>query len=218
MIVPIFPLPNVVLFPKTLLPLHIFEQRYRTMTREALDGDGRIVIALLKEGWEAEYEKSPPVHDIACVAQIESHQELEGGKYNIVVAGLQRVRVVREIEHTPYRLAEVEVMPELTCDEEREDVIRRRDQLGALFCGYSELATSTGKRKNEVILELEFEALVNMTATVLNLPAEERQALLEVDAILERCDLLIPILQRHLEALILVRKFEHLKPEDPRMN
>ncbi len=218
MIVPIFPLPNVVLFPKVLLPLHIFEQRYRTMTREAIDGDGRIAIALLKEGWEADYEKSPPVHEIACVGRIESHEELEGGKFNIVIAGMQRVRVVREIVHTPYRLGEVEAIPESLCDESRPEVAHRRDRLAGLFCRYSELAVSGGRRSPQMILNLEFEALVNMTATVLNLPAEERQVLLEVDDVMERCDLLIPPLQRQLEALVLVRKFEHLKPEDPRLN
>ncbi|PYV01114.1 MAG: Lon family ATP-dependent protease, partial [Acidobacteria bacterium] len=83
MIVPIFPLPNVVLFPKTLLPLHIFEDRYRTMTREVIAGDRRLAMVLLREGWESNYYETPAVHDIACLGNIESYEELEDGKYNI---------------------------------------------------------------------------------------------------------------------------------------
>jgi uncharacterized protein len=218
MIVPIFPLPNVVLFPKTLLPLHIFEQRYRAMTSEAISGDGRIAIALLKEGWERDTRGNPAVHDVACLGQIETYEELEGGKYNIVLAGLHRVRLVREIDHTPYRMAEVVVLPELSCNDESDGVVRRRNQLGGLFTRYTELATSGNHRAAEMVLQLDFEALVNMAATTLNLPVEERQALLEIDDVSDRSDMLVPILQRHLETLVLVRRFEHLKPAEPRLN
>ncbi len=72
MIVPIFPLPNVVLFPNTLMPLHIFEERYRTLTREVLAGDGQLAIALLREGWETNYDGNPAVHDVACLGKIET--------------------------------------------------------------------------------------------------------------------------------------------------
>jgi Lon protease-like protein len=218
MIVPIFPLPNVVLFPKTLLPLHIFEQKYRAMTREVIAGDGKIAIVLLKEGWEVEHQGKPAIHKIACVGQIETYEELEGGKYDIVLAGLHRVRLVSEIEHSPYRLAEVEVLPELSCDDQHEEVIRRRNHLGGLFTRYTELATSGNHQAAEMVLQLEFEALVNMAATTLNLPVEERQVLLEMDDVADRCDALMPILQRHLETLVLVRRFEHIKPEEPRWN
>lgn len=218
MIVPIFPLPNVVLFPKTLLPLHVFEHRYRAMTREAIAGDGKIAIALLKEGGELGPNDKPALHEIACVGRVETYEELEEGKYNIVLAGLHRVRLVREVEHSPYRLAEVEVLEEDLCDEQQEDIILRRNRLGGIFSRYLELAASGRAGVGETVLRLGFEALVNMVATALNLPAETRQALLEMNDITNRCDALMPILQSHLETLILVRRFEHLKPEEPRLN
>jgi Lon protease-like protein len=218
MIVPIFPLPNVVFFPKTLLPLHIFEQRYRDMMREALAGDGRIVIVLLRTGWEAQYEGKPAVYEIACVGKISTHEELDDGKYNIVLEGLHRVRVVRELEHSPYRLAEVEILDEEGCDDRQEEVIVRRNHLSGLFIRFTELATRGKSRVVELIPQLSFEALVNLVASTINMPVEDKQALLEMDDITHRCDMLIPILQRQLEAMDLIRHFDHLKPEDPSRN
>jgi len=218
MIVPIFPLPNVVLFPKTLLPLHIFEERYRAMTREALAGDRQIAMVLLREGWETKYYENPAIHDVACLGKIETYEELEEGKYNIVLSGIHRVRLIREIQHSPYRLAEVEALLDEDCDDQSSDVIRRRNHIGGLFTRFTELATAGKYRAVELVPQLNFEALVNMVASTLNLPVEEKQLLLEMDEVVERCDALIPILQRQLEALILVRTFEHIKPEDPSKN
>jgi len=219
MIVPIFPLPNVVLFPKTMIPLHIFEERYRTMTRDALASDRLIVTALLCEGWENEYEKSPAVHDIACLGKIETYEELEDGKYNLVLSGVQKVRVIREIPHSPYRLAEVEHLKDAACDEQSPEVIKRRNRMAGLFSRFAELASSSEKsRTADIVSQYTFETLVNTAAATLNLPAQEKQGLLEIDDLTQRCDVLIPVLQQQLEILILVRRFEHIKPADPSRN
>ena len=218
MIVPIFPLPNVVLFPRTVLPLHIFEQRYRVMTREAIAADRSIAIALLKEGWETDYAGNPPVHDIACLGRIETFEELEDGKYNIVLSGLYRVRLLRELDPVPYRRAEVEMAHEASCDDKSDVIVARRNRLGGLFSRYGELISSESRKAADASLSLDFETLVNMVATTLNLTAEDRQALLEMDDLADRCDALIPVLQRQLEAILLVRRFEHLKPGEPRWN
>src|SRR5512139_1621975 len=112
MIVPLFPLPNVVLFPKTPVPLYIFEERYRTMIQETVAGTGELVIALLRSGSEQSYSSISAVHDIACLGKIETCEELRDGKYNIVVVGLHRVKILREVQHSPYRLVEVERLDE----------------------------------------------------------------------------------------------------------
>ena len=218
MIVPIFPLPNVVLFPKTLIPLHVFEERYRTMTREALEGDGRIAIALLRDGWERDYHSHPAVHDIACLGRIETYEELEGGKYNIVLVGVRRVRLLREVQRSPYRRAEVEAIVERTGDEKAAEIVDRRNRLAALFTRFTELMTGGRYHASELVPQLDFEALVNVVASTLNIPSDDKQALLEMNDIVERCDCLLPSLQRHLESLVLIRQFEHIKPEDPNRN
>src|SRR5438876_6736668 len=105
----LFPLPNVVLFPKVLLPLHIFEPRYRQMTADALASDRQIAMVLLREGTAGASEERPPIHPVACLGKIIDEQRLEDGRYHIVLRGLSRVRIVSEIDHAKlYRSARVE--------------------------------------------------------------------------------------------------------------
>lgn len=102
--IPIFPLPDVVLFPHTLLPLHIFEPRYRRMVEDALAGDRRIAMAVLRPGWEREYYGRPPVHPVAGVGEIIRHERLPDGRFNILLRGTMRIGIVAELpENKPYR-------------------------------------------------------------------------------------------------------------------
>ena len=218
MIVPLFPLPNVVLFPKTPVPLYIFEDRYRTMIRETVAGTGELVIALLRLGSEQSYSSISAVHDIACLGKIETYEELEDGKYNIVVVGLHRVRILREVQHSPYRLVEVERIEEKPYTEHSDEVLDRQNHLGGLFARFTELATGVKQHASELMPQMDFESLVNMVAMTLNLDIEQKQALLELNEAVQRCDILIPVLQNQLETLMLVRRFEHIKPENPHFN
>jgi Lon protease-like protein len=218
MIVPLFPLPNVVLFPKTPMPLYIFEEKYRIMIQEALAGNGELVIALLRAGSEANYSNISSVHDVACLGKIETYEELEDGKYNIVVIGVHRVRFIREVQHSPYKLVEVEKLEDVAYNEHSTDILRRHNHLGSLFARFTELATGVKQQALELMPQLDFESLVNMVAMTLNLPIGQKQALLEINAASQRCDALIPVLQQQLETLVLVRKFEHIKPENPHLN
>jgi len=218
MIVPIFPLPDTVFFPKTRLPLRVFEERYRELTRAALAGNRRIVIVLLQEGWESDPSGNPPVHRIACLGEIAACKELKDGRYQLVLAGRHRVRLVRELEHSPYRLAEVERIDETGGDDTSAGIIRRRNRLMGLFMRYTELAARGESRALELVPRRSFEALVNLVAATLNLPAEDKQQLLEIDDIAVRCDAVLPVLQRHVETLVLIRDWEHLKPDEPTRN
>jgi len=218
MIVPLFPLPNVVLFPKTPMPLYIFEEKYRTMIRECLAGAGELVIGLLRAGSELNYPAISGVHEIACLGKIESYEELEDGKYNIVVVGIHRVRILREVQHSPYRMVEVEKLEEADYNERSSEVLSRQNHLGGLFARFTELATGAKQQAMDLVPQMDFESLVNMVAMTLNLAIEQKQDLLEIDDALRRCDVLIPILQQQLETLALVRQFEHIKPENPNLN
>jgi|WetSurMetagenome_2_1015567.scaffolds.fasta_scaffold110963_2 uncharacterized protein len=218
MIVALFPLPNVVLFPKTPVPLYIFEEKYRTMIRELLAGGKELVIGLIRSGSELNYSAVTAVHDVACLGTIETYEELEDGKYNIVVVGVHRVRIIREIPHSPYRMVEVEKLDDGVDSEHSLDVVRRQNHLGGMFARFTELATGLKHQAMDLMPQLDFESLVNMVAMTLNLDVDQKQALLEIPDLLQRCDLLIPILQQQLETLVLVRKFEHIKPENPNLN
>src|SRR5437763_9199059 len=93
----LFPLPNVVLFPHVMLPLHIFEPRYRQMTADALAGDRLLALVLLRPGWEADYEGRPLLHAMACLGKIVADQRLPDGRYNLLLRGLCRGRLVNEM-------------------------------------------------------------------------------------------------------------------------
>src|SRR5580658_10456222 len=99
--VPLFPLPNVVLFPRAVLPLHIFEERYKAMTADTLCRGGRIAMALLKPGWEKCYYQRPEIDPIVCVGAILSHEKLPDGTYNFLLEGITRARIVREFMGKP---------------------------------------------------------------------------------------------------------------------
>ena len=103
--VPLFPLPNGVLFPGAIVPLHMFEPRYQAMTTDAVGGAGLIALAALKPGYEADYEGSPAVFPTMCVGRIVAHRRLDDGRWNIALLGLCRCTLEGEYEtDRPYRL------------------------------------------------------------------------------------------------------------------
>jgi Lon protease-like protein len=103
--IPIFPLPNVVLFPNVFLPLHIFEPRYREMVADALAGDRIIGMVLLQPGWEASYDGRPPVYPIGCAGVVTNAERLPDGRYNIVLQDSEKFRILSEDGHA-YRWRE----------------------------------------------------------------------------------------------------------------
>src|SRR6187397_607706 len=100
--IPVFPLPNVVLFPNVFLPLHIFETRYREMVADALKGDRIIGMTLLKPGYQADYEGRPPIYAVGCAGVITHAEPLADGRFDIVLRGLEKFRVVSEDSSKPY--------------------------------------------------------------------------------------------------------------------
>ena len=107
-LLPLFPLPNVVLFPNVFLPLHIFEPRYREMIADALASDRMIGMVLLRPGWERDYEGRPAVYPIGCSGVITHVEPLPDGRYNLVLRGIERFRIVSEDGDRSYRRGLVE--------------------------------------------------------------------------------------------------------------
>ena len=106
----LFPLPNLVVFPHVMQPLHIFEPRYRAMLEEALAGDGLIGMALLAPGWETDYEGRPPLRPVGCLCRVATHHKTSEGSYNVLVLGLKRIVIARELPPDKmFREAEVEL-------------------------------------------------------------------------------------------------------------
>lgn len=104
--VPVFPLNACVLLPHATVPLHIFEERYRQMVHHALDASGLIAMATFEgETWRTNYEGAPPVKPCVCVGYIARHERLKDGRYNILLHGLCRARIKKELDPAPYRSA-----------------------------------------------------------------------------------------------------------------
>ena len=109
----LFPLPDLVMYPHVMQPLHIFEPRYREMLNDALDSDGIIGMSILAPGWEANYEGCPRLLPQVCLGKVVTHQRLANGCYNIMLLGMRRARLVREVaSQRKFRLAEVELLDE----------------------------------------------------------------------------------------------------------
>ncbi|MBI4571935.1 MAG: LON peptidase substrate-binding domain-containing protein [candidate division NC10 bacterium] len=132
--IPIFPLPDVVLFPHTLLPLHIFEPRYRQMVRDCLAGEKRLAMALLKPGWEKDYYGRPPVYPIAGAGEIIQQEELADGRFNILLRGTMRIAVTTELpSDKPYRLVRARPLPDRYLDADPKGLADRVERLKVFY-------------------------------------------------------------------------------------
>src|SRR6185436_11839178 len=133
-LLPLFPLPTVVLFPSVFLPLHIFEPRYREMVADAVASDRMIGMVLLRPGWERDYEGRPPVYGVGCSGVVTHVERTSDGRYNLVLRGLERFRIVEEDHERSYRRAVIDPLPEQALTADDRAVIRReRAKLEALL-------------------------------------------------------------------------------------
>src|SRR6185503_3420605 len=125
-IVPLFPLPNVWLFPAVILPLHVFEERYRQMIEDSLDGPGRIVLGTILAGHEHATAGAPPIHPLAGLGEIGRHERLPDGRYQILLVGLQRVFVKEVPSDRLYRKVEIHPAHEVPIAAPSEPELRAR--------------------------------------------------------------------------------------------
>lgn len=122
----VFPLPSVVLLPGGTQPLHIFEQRYRDMVRDALASDTVFAMAQVAAGQEGLLSHKPQLDDMVCAGVVTNHERLEDGRYNLELAGVARARIVRELPQTHlYREVEVEVLPDAPYEGPEEPALRQ---------------------------------------------------------------------------------------------
>lgn len=189
----LFPLPGVVLFPHAVIPLHIFEPRYRQMTRDALAaGDKSIVMVRLCDDDETSGLGDPPIERIACLGRILEHQCLDDGRFNILLLGLSRVRLVREVlSDKLYRMAEVEVLQDQEADSEdrlRAELLRRfRETARGIQAVVPEL-------EDVLNSTLTLGELTDLLAHALGLPADVQQALLSETLVVRRAESLMDVL------------------------
>jgi uncharacterized protein len=178
--IPVFPLPNVVLFPKTYLPLHIFEPRYRAMVSDAAMSGECIGMALLKDGWETDYYGHPPVFSMGCVGRLAGVQPLANGRSNILLQGLERFEIEREWYDKPYREATISVTARGT-KASLDPTVRQR--LFTILESYLRSREDAATWQEFFREKVSDEIFVNALSTYLECTPLEKQFLLEADSL-----------------------------------
>ena len=186
--VPLFPLSGAILFPRSHLPLHIFEERYRAMVQDAMAGPGRIAMIQPTEQGEGD-----GLYQVGCVGELVGVEELDDGRFNIMLLGSQRFRLIAEADGgTPYRQAEIDLNafddddPEPLSSIQRADVEREARRFGDSLS----LAVDW-----DAVGRLDDEMLVNAIAQVAPFDAGAKQALLEAETLTGRADLVVQLMQ-----------------------
>jgi Lon protease-like protein len=194
--VPIFPLPGAILFPRSQLPLHIFEPRYREMVRDAIDAAGRIAMV---QPHRLDDDNQAPLYGVGCVGDIVGIEELDDGRFNIVLLGTNRFRLLEEAKiDGPYRCAEVDIEafddsePPALSLAQRAEVEREARRLGDAL-GLTVDWQAVG--------QLDDEMLVNAIAQVAPFDVGAKQALLEQPTLDGRADLVVQLMQFHRAAV-----------------
>lgn len=196
-IIPLFPLPNVVFFPRMPLPLHVFEPRYRTMVRDAVKGARLIGMVLLRGEWEPDYAGNPEIFGVGTVGELARTEELPDGRFDIVLRGLREFVIHRELSRAPYREAVVSWREPAT----EPLAASTRASIGEAVLRFLQ---RTGRASAETDLAdsgVDDETFVNFLAQHLDLDPLERQALLEAGSLGERGRRLVDVLEFRLEEL-----------------
>jgi ATP-dependent Lon protease len=189
----LFPLPDLVLFPHVMQPLHIFEPRYREMVQEALDTDRLLAVVRLEPGWEADYEGRPPVASVACLGKIVSEHRLDDGRFNILLLGLRRIAIVREVvTKGSFRVADVRILEDEQSPEHREERRCLRRELLNTFRGA--LPASQGVKDTIATLlkkHVPLGVLADLIAFTAELDGPFKQSLLAETRVVERARALL---------------------------
>jgi Lon protease-like protein len=201
-IIPLFPLPNVVLFPGVPLPLHIFEPRYRDMVRETAAAHEMIGMVLLRGEWQKQYEANPEVFAVGCAGRLVNVESLPDGRFNILLHGQREFSIRRHIFEKSFRQAEVSWR---TGRHEALDPARRAalKQLLGRFLGRDASTPAHRLLQDESLSD---EMLVNFFSYAIELEPLEKQGLLEAETLVARAQRLTEIVEFRLEELRLTLK------------
>lgn len=214
--IPIFPLPGIVFFPETTLPLHVFEPRYREMLADVLAGDGILGVQLLDPAGRPDAAGRPAVHEIGCAGEVAEHEALADGRSNILLRGVFRYRIEHELPGgKPYRIAEVMERPVRPLADGVPPPRERRERLVA---DVGRLADAVGRSHAKALPPgLSDEGIVNEILTRLGIDADDGYRLLAMDFLGERYDWALQLIESMQRRLDLLAPFRPASVE-PRWN
>jgi hypothetical protein len=202
-VIPLFPLATVVFFPNTLLPLHVFEPRYRQMVKDIIDGERIIGMVLLKPGWEKSYEGNPEIYSVVGMGRIVNSEPLDDGRFNIVLYGLKRVKIIDIVKDIPYRLARVEILEDVHGT--NENIYRER--IVELILRWNGII---GKEHESHLINIDtrlpLENLIDAIASTSVSNVFEKQELLEEINVQKRAENILTHLETKVEVISIVAK------------
>ena len=185
--IPLFPLPNLVLFPRIVVPLHIFEERYKLMINSCIDRDEAFGLVLLQSGAEEEAEET--IHRVGVTAKVIEVERLEDGRMNIVTEGERRFRIYRFTQQNPYWKASVDFFDD---DESHHSIESFYEQVSVLYRKVCELGARLGESAESApALPESASDLSYLVSYVLDIDAEGKQKLLEIASAAERLQVLV---------------------------
>jgi uncharacterized protein len=187
----VFPLTGALLFPRMQLPLHIFEPRYRALVSDAMARDRRIAMIQPRALERGDAPDKPPLFETGCIGHIAQVEALDDGRYNLVLEGISRFRMVRELEvTTPFRQIEG-----MLIDDSADPGLGIADR-ASVEREARRFASSQGYAVDwESVTRLDDEALINGIAQIAPFDAAAKQALLEASTLSDRADLIVQLMQ-----------------------
>jgi uncharacterized protein len=213
-VIAVFPLPNVIFFPQTNLPLHIFEPRYCEMIRDTIENKQLIGMFLLQPGWQDDYYGNPPIYSVGCAGELIHVENLPEGKFNIILRGITRVRALETVQDSPYRKVRVHILPERGSAGLKATKEMKKSLLAKLKI-FSKSVTNTDLDFSEDASLVE---IAHSIANTLQLDPEEKRRLLEMEDSFERAQVIHEYLSGAVTVLKLTSNFAHLRPTDPNVN
>jgi uncharacterized protein len=200
-VVRLFPLPNLVLFPNVVQPLHIFEPRYCEMLNDALQHDRLIAMALLQTGWEHQYQNRPPIAPTVCVGKIVSHTPTNDGRHNILLVGLRRGHIIEELEPSrAFRQAKVTILDDVYPPDGLDERKVLCASLQTVFKKFVPEGLAAQESFQQLVGDqLPLGILTDTIAYAMNLPLAIKQQLLAESNVDIRCRLLLRCLKQKLE-------------------
>lgn len=192
----LFPLPNLVLFPDAFAPLKVFEDRYTKLVEDAKDDDNLIALALLKPGWEEDYVGTPAIHSTVCVGKILRQRRLPSGKFDVLLYGLFRGRIIEELGAFPYRRARIEIMEDVVLPLQAEVIARRVRRALDMVPGRKSVIWEMRRMANQLRgVDAAPGRYADAVANASDLLPESRYELLSEPDVLRRLERLIGLLE-----------------------
>lgn len=190
----VFPLPNLVMFPHVMQPLHIFEPRYRAMLEEAIEDDRLIAMGLLAPGWEKQSEGRPTLREMACLCRVATYQQTDKNTYNVLMLGVRRLKLVKELPPKKlFRVVESEILEDTQPDDLAEDGVRELQQ--QLFAGFKrslpKMPDAFEQLDQLLGSQITLGMLTDIVAYTINLNLESKVRLLGETDVVRRAELLL---------------------------